>query len=51
MYDFDIVASGQCLINTIWKFVDLVISVHEDWFAARCSNTTQPAGNYVLVAM
>ncbi|VVB12446.1 unnamed protein product [Arabis nemorensis] len=27
----------------------LVTSVHEDWFAARCLNTTQPAGEGVIV--
>lgn len=42
------------------NFVDIITSIHENWFAARCLNTTQPAGEgaivmqtavYVLVAL
>lgn len=51
-----------CVVLIIWleNFVDIITSVHENWFAARCLNTTQPAGEgaivmqtavYVLVAL
>jgi hypothetical protein len=39
---------------------DIITSIHENWFAARCLNTSQPAGEgaivmqtavYVLVAL
>ena len=50
------------MVLIIWleNFVDIITSVHENWFAARCLNTTQPAGEgaivmqtavYVLVAL
>ncbi|XP_044360311.1 uncharacterized protein [Triticum aestivum] len=30
-------------------FLDLVTSIHEHWFCARCVNTTQPGGEGVIV--
>lgn len=32
----------------LW-FVDLVTSIHENWFCARCINSTKPEGEGVIV--
>ena len=47
------------LLMEIWM-ADLVTSIHENWFSARCINTSKPAGEgaiviqtaaYILVAL
>uniref|UniRef100_M8CRV4 Uncharacterized protein n=1 Tax=Aegilops tauschii TaxID=37682 RepID=M8CRV4_AEGTA len=32
-----------------YKFLDVVTSIHEHWFSARCVNTTQPGGEGVII--
>ena len=47
------------LLMEIWM-ADLITSIHENWFSARCINTSKPAGEgaiviqtvaYILLAM
>ena len=51
--------SSHTLVIKIWM-ADLVTSIHENWFSARCINTSKPAGEgaivmqtaaYILVAL
>lgn len=51
--------SSYTLLMEIWM-ADLVTSIHENWFSARCINTSKPAGEgaiviqtaaYILVAL
>lgn len=39
---------GQQFLTELW-FLDLVTSIHENWFCARCVNSTKSGGEGVIV--